>query len=188
MLNYLELLGREYIPGRLDCFSLLKDCLSQNFGLEIPNYARPDRFWEDERLDLYERFWRHGFKPVEDKPVEIGDILLMPIRTPMNSHAALLVDTNLILHHPPGRLSCVDPLRPSWLPRVMTVLRHPIISAAMTPVEVTQQFHEAVPDAPVLRNPDLQRTIEELMAAEAREVRDPELGPGTGEDQPVVAA
>jgi cell wall-associated NlpC family hydrolase len=142
----------------------MRDCLRE-FGIDLPNFARPERFWEDPRLDLYAPFWDYGFRPVEDKPMGFGDVLLMPIRTPINTHAGLLVNTNQILHHPPGRLSCIDNLRPHWLPRVMTVLRHPVLLEAFSPVETTQHFHEALPDAVILRTPGTQEQIAAVLAA-----------------------
>lgn len=144
MLNYEPFLGREYSAGRLDCYSVLRDFIAQEFQLVLPNFARPERFWEDPHLDLYGRYLSQGFKPVLDQPITLGDVLLMPIRTAINSHAAMVVDDNLILHHLPGRISSVDALYPRWARQANVVIRHPLIHTACHPPHVQVPFEEVV--------------------------------------------
>lgn len=165
MSNYHNLLGRPYEMGKHDCFSILREYYSQNWGIEVPNYARPDRFWEDPNLDLYQNYRRHGFKPILDEVFEVGDLVLMPIQAAVNSHAAAIVEDNLILHHMPKQLSAVAPFRPKWSNRVTVHLRHPDVAAAAKKTEQTLQLHEVI-DADILRNPNVQREIEGLLGSE----------------------
>lgn len=144
MSNYEEWLGLEYIEGRQDCFSILRGYCEQTYGLEIPNFARPTRFWEDPSLDLYGMYASQGFVQVFDRPIELGDVLLMPIRTAMNSHAAMVVADNLILHHFPGRLSSVESLRPTWANRTTVIIRHPRITAFHRQTTKPVSFNEVI--------------------------------------------
>lgn len=164
MSNYEEFLGLNYEAGKTDCYSIQRRFLRTTYGLELPNFARPERFWEDPRLDLYGRYASQGFVQIIDKPYALGDVLLMPLRTPMVSHAAVIVEKNLVLHHLPGRLSSADPIYPRWAGMTTMVLRHPKITAFHSAVVPTVQFHE-VADARVLRDPAVQDQIAQLVGS-----------------------
>lgn len=159
MFDYDKLTGRPYIEGRQDCYGIVRDYYREAWGLWLPNFARPTRFWEDPHLDLYARYRDVGFEPVFDSRFEIGDAVLMPIRTAMNSHAGVIVADNLMLHHFVGELSAVVSLRPKWERRVTVHLRHPaVLEAKAKQPKETVHLHEVL-NARVLRNPEVQKGI-----------------------------
>lgn len=162
MSKYENLVGHPYVAGRQDCFSVIRDYYQQNFGIRFKNYARPDRFWEDPALDLYQLFGREGGVMVHDNSVQTGDVLLIPLMTRIAAHAAVVVGDNLMLHHPPGGLSCVEPLRPRWLSRAAMVLRHPAVVS--DDYIQTVHLHE-VTDAPIFRTPEYKQTVAKLLGA-----------------------
>lgn len=162
MSNYSNLIGLPYLPGKQDCFSIGRIYFRQNFGIKIKNYARPDRFWEDTGLDLYQMYHLEGFRPVVDDTIELHDVLLMPLHTPFATHACIVVDDNLILHHPPGGLSCTDRLRPRWSNRATITLRHPEVSRLNKPQPKTVHLHEVL-DADVFRDPEFQRAAARVL-------------------------
>lgn len=164
MFNYNDLVGLPYLDGRQDCYSLMRHYYQGAWGVTLPNLARPSRFWEDPSLDLYGMYQRFGFQQVFDAKVEIGDALLMPIMTRMNSHAAAVVDDNLILHHLPGKLSSLDPLRPKWSSRALVHLRHPAVTKARDQLPTKIHLHEVL-DAEILRNPKVQNEIGRLLGS-----------------------
>lgn len=158
--DFAHLLGLEYITGKQDCYSVLRQFCRERYNLRLPNYARPERFWEDPELDLYSMYQQHGFETVIDRPMELGDVLLMPLRTSFPSHAAMLVNPTQILHHIPGRLSCLDPVRPRWASMATRVIRHPSITAVHQSEVETVSLHEVI-NARVLRDPEVQAAIAE---------------------------
>lgn len=164
MSNYSNLIGLEYSIGKQDCYSIVRRFFAQNYDLHLRNYARPDRFWEDNGLDLYQMFVLEGAKLVEDGSIEIGDVVLVPLLTPFATHACIVVGDNLILHHPPGRLSCVEPLRPRWLNRALAVVRHPKVTAANKPKVETVHLHEVI-DAQLFKDPGFQGTVERVLGS-----------------------
>lgn len=170
MFDYSDLVGLPYDAGKRDCFSLVRGYYEKNFDLKLPNFARPTRFWEDPNLDLYAQYREFGFELVMDKPLELGDAVLMPLLTPMPTHAAVIVDDNRILHHLPNQLSRVDDLRPRWSARVTTVLRHPHITSKIQQQREVVHLHE-VADANVFKNPDFQKAVEQVLEPERREMR-----------------
>lgn len=164
MSRYTDLIGLPYIDGKQDCYSIVRRYFAENYGLNLRNYARPSRFWEDQQLDLYKMFVLEGAKPVLDDRIELGDVLLMPLFTPFATHACIVVGDNLILHHPPGRLSCVEPMRPKWSNRASVVVRHPAVTAAKAQQPVQQIHLHEILNAQVLQSPEFQAAAERVLA------------------------
>lgn len=152
-------LGRPYVEGRNDCYGLARDFFRQEHGLELPNYARPHRFWEDPSLRLYDIYAEFGFEPVIDERIRVGDVLLIPLYAPFETHAAVVVDDVHILHHLPNRLSSLDRMRPRWTNMATKIIRHPCTA----PKETTQRHLHEVMDANILRDPKVKDAIAALM-------------------------
>lgn len=161
MSNWDDLVGLPYIDGKQDCYQLVREYYGR-LGLHLPNFARPNYFWRDKSLDLYAQYKEFGFQDVHDEPFQVGDGVLMPIQAVVNSHAGVVVEDNKILHHLPGRLSSVDPIRPKWIGRITVHLRHPDIFAALQKPIETVQLHEVV-DAHLFRDPRFQKALAEQM-------------------------
>jgi cell wall-associated NlpC family hydrolase len=163
--EYGHLLGLTYVSGQSDCYSILRTYCRERYGLVFPNYARPERFWEDSRLDLYGMYASHGFVSAQDSNPQLGDVLLMPIRTEMVSHAAIVVEEGKILHHLPGRLSTLDSLRPRWASMATMIVRHPLITAVHQTEMKPVSFHEVV-NARILQHPDVQAALATTLATD----------------------
>jgi len=146
-------LGIAYEEGKNDCFFLIRNYLIEVYGIWTPNVARPSDFWEDPHLDLYSLYKQTDFQNVFDDHLRVGDILLMPYGTRTNTHAAIVVEGNQILHALPQQLSCLDPLRPRWGRRANVVLRHPKIAR---PVEGDSVHIHEVIDVELFKNPEFQ--------------------------------
>ena len=134
------LVGRAYIHGIQDCFSIVRDFYSRELGINIPNYERHDKWWEQkESTSLYvENFQKEGFVEV-DQP-QYGDVLLCRIgRTEHVNHAVIWLGDNavlksedtepcigsaLVLHHPYGRNSTREIFGSQWQERVEKVVRY----------------------------------------------------------------
>lgn len=167
-------LGRKYIAGEQDCFSLVREFLADRYNIWIPNVARPDEFWTDVSLDLYGLYKSSDFELISDKRLAVGDVLLMPLGTHVNTHAAVVVEGNQILHHLPNSLSSLAPLRPRWGSRANIILRHP--QAHNGRAQKSQHIHEVI-DSELFRSPEFQAAIKEVLGPESGEVRS-DLGSG----------
>lgn len=161
MLSYDNLLGLPYIEGKQDCYSIARRFYRQNFDIKLPNLARPNSFWKDPNLTLYDMYRDFGFEPVIDQRWEIGDALLIPIRSSFACHAAIIVEDNKVLHHLPGRLSNVEAMRPRWSSRALHVVRHPLVHEARKQSQETILLHEVV-DAEIFRDPRYQNAVEQV--------------------------
>lgn len=163
MFDYNSLLGRSYVEGETDCFGLMREYFFGQWGIRIPNVSRPTRFWEDPNLNLYDFHKQSDFREVIDVRPQVGDVLLMPIGTAFATHAAVLVASNQILHHLPGSLSRLDDLRPRWIDRAVSILRHPEVTRIHVQVNPPRYLQDVI-DVAVLRNPDVQDAIAREMA------------------------
>lgn len=140
------LLGRAYIHGVQDCYSLVRDFYSREysreFGIELPDFDRSDAWWEDpNHAPLYEQnFEKAGFVVVDKNQPQYGDVLLCRVgRTHHVNHALIWLGDNgalksettppvigntLILHHPYGRQSVREIYGKGWADRTVLVVRY----------------------------------------------------------------
>lgn len=137
------LLGRKYFHGLQDCYSLVKDYYQRECGIQLSDYERSDLWWEvkaNESLYL-DNFTKEGFVelPAGTPPKKHDAFICRIGRTEHPNHAAvylgdnaqltsektpLVVGTNLILHHPYGRLSVREVYGENWQQRTVKHLRH----------------------------------------------------------------
>ena len=109
------LLGREWVWGVTDCWSLVRDWYKQEKGIELVDYERsitPEEFLE---RPLFEKYAKNtGFRELDkDESLQTGDVLLMSILHPTLNHVAIFLG-DMVLHHLTDRLSCREPYS-AWL-------------------------------------------------------------------------
>jgi len=109
------LLGRQWVWGITDCWSLVRDWYKEEKNIKLKDYQRPttpQEFLDDPLFESYA--WRTGFRELRnDEKLENGDVLLMSIMHPTLNHVALFFDGDVI-HHLTDRLSCREPYS-EWL-------------------------------------------------------------------------
>ena len=136
-LAFEHLLGRQYVPGKVHCLTLVRDFYRENFGIDIPDYAVPHD-WDANKLDLIEKVHgRLGFEKVENwsiKTLRPADLLCIAVRSSNANHFLINLPDNQVLHHPLMQLSRVDPMRSFYRMSTCYVLRHPSVPD-LTPVK-----------------------------------------------------
>ena len=120
-------LGKDFLHGTNDCYSLIREFYQVAFNIELTNYARPD-FWWNAGMDLYNDFFpREGFKTIEiarPKDLQYGDVILMAIKSTMPCHAGIYIGDGKILHHFYGRKSAIELYKSIWYNSTTSVVRH----------------------------------------------------------------
>ena len=134
------LVGRNYIHGIQDCYSIVRDFYERELGIKLIDFEREDAWWESkENKPLYlDGFGEAGFVEVSD--MQYGDVLLCRVgRTEHVNHAVIwlgdqtelkfeqtesCVGSSIILHHPYGRKSVREVFGPQWQERVAKVVRY----------------------------------------------------------------
>jgi proteasome lid subunit RPN8/RPN11 len=116
------LVGREFVHGVLDCYALVRDFYAQELKIELPDYERPDDWWEHGQ-DLYlDNFQKAGFRRVDT--LQKYDGILMQIRSPTANHAAVYLGDDIILQHLAGTLSHRTVYGGYWAKNTMMFVRH----------------------------------------------------------------
>ena len=109
------LLGRQWVWGVTDCWSLVVDYYKKEKGIILKDYERTmtaDEFLFDPLFESYAM--KTGFRELRpDERLEEGDVLLMSIMYPTLNHVAIFLG-DMVLHHLADRLSCREPYS-EWL-------------------------------------------------------------------------
>ena len=117
------LVGRQFIHGIHDCYSLCRDYYRLEHGITLPNYPRDMRWWK-KGLDLYTaNFKEAGFEEVPFDEARFSDAFLIQYGSRVINHAAIYVGENEILDHIANRLSGRSTLS-GMAPYIKKVVRH----------------------------------------------------------------
>lgn len=113
---------RQFVHGVMDCYALVKDYYKRDLGIELPEYDRDDKWW-DRGQNLYlDNFAAAGCVRVDD--LQVGDIILMQVKSKVPNHAGVYLGDGLILHHVYNRLSSRDIYDGYWQEVTVMYLRH----------------------------------------------------------------
>ena len=114
-----DLLGRQFIGGVYDCYSLARDYYKKVYGVSLPNIAREWDYWnnpngnkhfEEQMVKLFET---GEWKIVSKKDLQPGDGLLFKLHSSkVLNHCAIYIGDHYMVNHMENRLS----LRESVLP------------------------------------------------------------------------
>ena len=119
-------IGRPYVFGTFDCYSLLRDYYRREFGIQLDGFhnLRIPQWWRTGK-DLLEDNWREqGFVPVTDDSWQDGDALTFAVDSDIANHVAIYVTGDIILHHLVNRLSRRETMGPYWSRHLRHHLRH----------------------------------------------------------------
>ncbi|SPA17262.1 Mov34/MPN/PAD-1 family protein [Cupriavidus taiwanensis] len=120
------LVGRTYHYGVFDCYTLVRDYYRITRGLVLPDWDRPDGWYERGEDLMGERFEEAGFVDVPHFDMQPGDLLVMQIGPwGVPDHCGICVEGGLILHHFRDRISSRDPFGGCWLRGLRRIGRQP---------------------------------------------------------------
>lgn len=130
------LVGRPYHFGSLDCYGIARDFYAREMGIDLPDFAREDRFWERGEELYLRNFEAAGFVRVNDGP-RYGDGILMQYRASVTNHGGVFLGNeklkerpdlipvpNAMLHHLANRLSERTVYGGFWQKCTTAIVRH----------------------------------------------------------------
>jgi proteasome lid subunit RPN8/RPN11 len=102
-----DYVGRTFVHGVMDCYTLVRDFHKREFAIDLPAFAGRRPQWWNKGDNLYMvNLGTNGFMPVARNSIQYGDLILMQIRSPQPNHGAIYMGEGRLLHHMFGRLSC----------------------------------------------------------------------------------
>ena len=109
------LIGRHWVWGVTDCWSLVRDWYKEKKGIILRDWDRPTTPEQFIDNPLFEScFLETGFRELKpDEKLKNGDALLMSIMAKGLNHVAIFLDGD-VLHHLADRISCKEPYN-EWL-------------------------------------------------------------------------
>ena len=117
-------MGREFVFGVVDCYTLVRDWYAREYGVQLRDYDRRDKFW-DRGENLYmDNFAAEGFAKIPLEEVRRGDLILMNLVSPLPNHAAIYMGDQQVLHHVQSRLSSRDVYGSYYRKSTACALRH----------------------------------------------------------------
>lgn len=121
----LDYVGRPYVWGVIDCFTILRDYYRKEFGIHINDYPREEPNGKTGHHYFIDAFEFEGFVLLDaHAPYKKGDLIFMQIQGMEPNHCAIYIGDDKILHHCVNRLSKVDIYGGYWEKHTTHRLRH----------------------------------------------------------------
>jgi len=120
-----EYIGRQFVYGIFDCYSLVRDFYQDEFDIQLPDYERPPyNWWKDPANEnlLMTQYESNGFRQVS-KP-QHGDIIVMQLQGCLPNHAAVYLEGGLMIHQTFNTISLQEQYGHYWRKNTICVLRH----------------------------------------------------------------
>jgi len=118
------LLGRKFTHAVDDCYSIIRDYYRRYEGIALPDFHRPDLWWE-KGLNLYRDYLPlAGFREIDRSQLLPGDLILMRILSPVENHAVVWLGDGVIIHHLYGQISMTDDYKPAYVERTASFWQH----------------------------------------------------------------
>lgn len=124
----LDYVGRPYMYGVMDCYSLVVDYYDREFDIKL-DFMPQNRipfFWEEGMPLMEDSFDHLGFVRLGTGSIpEVGDLFVMQCGSKVANHVAIYIGDDKILHHSHNRLSCRVPYSGGyWQHHTVHHLRH----------------------------------------------------------------
>lgn len=117
------LIGRPFVHGVLDCYSLVQDFYRLTYNIVLPDFERQELWWTKGE-DLYmQHYAEAGFSPIKG-PMLKGDVVLMQLQSPVTNHGGVYIGDGQIIQHIYNRLSSRDLYDGYFQEITRVVIRH----------------------------------------------------------------
>jgi proteasome lid subunit RPN8/RPN11 len=116
------LIGRKYVWGVTDCFTLIKDYYKEELDIDIKDVERSPNFWHEGKNLYLDNYEKEGFVVVDE--LQKHDVILMQVRSGLPNHGAVYIGDGLILQHFDNRLSSRDVYGGLYQKVTTHILRH----------------------------------------------------------------
>ncbi len=118
------LLGRPFVWGVWDCYTLVRDYHLTKRGIQLGCYFAPDNATNNTDFG-YEKYVKEAkLKEVQLNEITEGDIILFSIKSDFINHSVVYLDGNEFLHQPVNKISSKGLLDDRFLKYIKGVYRY----------------------------------------------------------------
>lgn len=118
-----DYIGRPFIWGQYDCYTLVKDFYRREYKLYLNDYDCDESFESIVRNDIVLNFSKEGFLQSSDMSnIKDGDVLLFLCGK--NYHVGVYVGSNRFLHQPLKGQSRIEAIDGFWAKNLKFILKH----------------------------------------------------------------
>jgi proteasome lid subunit RPN8/RPN11 len=122
-------LDRIFEFGKNDCFSLVKDFYLKELNINLGEYFRNNVWFQNNPNLIIQNFEKEGFSLIKDKEnLQKYDLLCLGKNEKELFHFMVLLEDEIILHHPRNKLSIMEKLTQSRKNHIKAVFRHKILT------------------------------------------------------------
>ncbi len=115
-------IGRPFILGIEDCFTLVRDYYKNELDIEIFNYNRNEEILKEDDNLIERNIEKENFKKVSF--AEKHDILVFKYQGRFPHHMGIYIENDLFLQSWRGRMSNVELLTREYRNRISFIMRH----------------------------------------------------------------
>lgn len=112
-----------FVMGFQDCYGLVRNFFRKNYNCYLSDYDRDESFCHEEQCVIMNSFEKEGFYKVDLNDIQIGDLILFKSDKALPQHFGILVEPQIMLHHPRNGLSRKESITGRWISRIVCVLR-----------------------------------------------------------------
>lgn len=131
-----SLLGRTYLSGVSDCYSIVKDYYKMAYNINLRDAERWELWWKEADLIVEDVWEEMGFYKLKDEPLQAGDVLVMQMGGRRLDHLAVYAGNGKIVHHCFRRISCLDLYAGMWQNNTVFRLRNKLCNSQPSNLEV----------------------------------------------------
>ena len=114
---------REFINGVQDCLSFISDWYYQDCGIQLPMQPH-GLWWFDEGEDFMGQLYKDwGFEDINSSEIEVGDLVMMTVRSTVVNHLAIYIGDGMIAHHRHRQKPTIEKID-EWKHRIERIARH----------------------------------------------------------------
>jgi proteasome lid subunit RPN8/RPN11 len=119
-----ELLGRPFVWGVWDCYTLVKDYYKIHKGVQLGHYFPPDNANLSSDFGYEGHISQENFREIPLEELQKDDVILLKIHSQFINHCLVYTGDNNFIHQPANKISSAGMLDDRYFKYISKVLRY----------------------------------------------------------------
>lgn len=119
-----DLLGRPFVWGVWDCYTLVRDYYKIHKGVQMGNYLPPENATTQSDFGYETKIKNENFHEIPLAEIQKDDVILLKIKSQFINHCLVYLGNNEFLHQPANKISSKGILDERYMKYIAKVMRH----------------------------------------------------------------